>query len=70
MCVSVPNVGAWEVGGFVGVGIVCSFNVCVLVLFLDSVTRFGEKSPLFLNFKSLWHYLKPSFRIGEIIEPT
>ena len=35
-----------------------------------SVTRCGEKSPLWPNFKSLRQFLKPSFCIGEIIELT
>ena len=39
-------------------------------LFNTSVTRFGEISPLWQNFKSLWLFLRVYFVLGKILNPT
>ena len=37
------------------------------VLWRTCVTRFGEIWPLWLNFKSIWHFLKLNVLFGQIL---
>ena len=37
---------------------------------MNSVTRFGENSPLWQTSKSIWQFSKTSFSIGHKFEPT